>query len=183
MKHILATLATVLACSAQAQIYELDEQDLSQVIGRDGLSIKAHMVFGGSSTGTGVSEVKPNSIYLGFGEYTGSAAYIALEHLQGYIHFDTPLLIDVVDYGVGGTGLPAAVQFTLPSSITMAVGIDSISAQSGLSVEKQQINVVDHTSGAVLRQEVVNMRDLGGISLVGRMQFTPGSAVQIFGHK
>jgi hypothetical protein len=65
----------------------------------------------------------------------------------------------------------------------MAVGIDSISAQSALTVEKQQINVVDHTSGAVLRQEVVNMRDLGGISLVGRMQFTPGSAVQIFGHK
>ena len=103
--------------------------------------------------------------------------------MNGYIHFDTPLLIDVVDNGAGGTGLPAAVQFTLPSSITVDLGIDSISAQTGLAVEKQQVNVVDHTSGAVLRQEVVNVRDLGGISLVGKMQFTPGSYVQIFGHK
>lgn len=180
MKHILATSAFVLACSAQAQIHELDEQDLSQVIGRDGLSIKAHMEFGGTSTGTGINEVKTNSIYFGFGEYSGSPAYIALEHLHGYIHFDTPLLIDVVN---NGPSLPAAVQFTMPTSITMELGIDSISAQTGLAVEKQQINVVDHTSGAVLRQEVVNVRDLGGISLVGRMQFTPGSAVQIFGHK
>ncbi len=180
MKHILATSAFVFACSAQAQIYELDEQDLSQIIGRDGLSIKAHMEFGGTSTGTGINEVKTNSIYFGFGEYSGSPAYIALEHLHGYIHFDTPLMIDVVN---SGPSLPAAVQFTMPTSITMELGIDSISAQSGLAVEKQQVNVVDHTSGAVLRQEVVNVRDLGVISLVGRMQFTPGSAVQIFGHK
>lgn len=183
MKRILATSAVLLACSAQAQVYELDEQDLSQVIGRDGLSIKAHMEFGGTSTGTGINEIKTNSIYFGFGEYAGTPAYIALEHLHGYIHFDTPLLIDVVDNSAGGTGLPAAVQFTMPTSITMELGIDSISAQSGLAVEKQQVNVVDHTSGAVLRQEVVNVRDLGGISLAGRMQFTPGSAVQIFGHK
>ena len=183
MKRILAVTAIWFACSAHAQIYELDEQDLSQVTGRDGLSIKAHMVFGGASTGSGINEVKTNSIYFGFGEYSGSPAYIALEHLNGYIHFDTPLMIDVLDYGVGGSGLPAVVQFTMPTSITTELGIDSISAQSGLAVEKQQVNVVDHTSGAVLRQEVVNVRDLGGISLVGRMQFTPGSAVQIFGHK
>jgi hypothetical protein len=99
------------------------------------------------------------------------------------VHFVTPLKIDVVDNGAGGTGLPAAVQFTMPEAIQMELGIDSISAQPGLVVEKESINVVDHSTGVVLRQEVVNKRDLGGIRLTGRMEFTPGSHVQIFGHK
>lgn len=183
MKKILSAAGFLIATCVQAQIHELDETDLSEVTGRDGLSIKAHMVFGGTSTGSGVSEVKTNSIYFGFGEYSGTPAYIGLEHLNGYIHFVTPLKIDVVDYGFGGTGLPATVQFTMPSSIQMEFGIDSISAQNGLVIEKDLVNVVDHTSGVVLRQEVVNKRDLGGISLNGRMEFTPGSFVQIFGHK
>lgn len=183
MKKILSAAGLLIAACVQAQIHELDETDLSEVTGRDGLSIKAHMVFGGTSTGSGVSEVKTNSIYFGFGEYSGTPAYIGLEHLNGYIHFVTPLKIDVVDYGFGGTGLPATVQFTMPSAIQMEFGIDSISAQNGLVIEKDLVNVVDHTSGVVLRQEVVNKRDLGGISLNGRMEFTPGSFVQIFGHK
>jgi hypothetical protein len=180
MKKILSVACLLIAACAQAQIHELDETDLSEVSGRDGLAIKAHMVFGGVSTGSGVNEVKTNSIYLGFGEYAGTPAYIGLEHLNGYVHFVTPLLIDVVD---NGAGLPVAVQFTMPGSIQMELGIDSISAQSGLIIEKEMVNVVDHTSGVVLRQEVVNKHDLGGISLNGRMEFTPGSFVQIFGHK
>lgn len=183
MKKTLSIAGLLMATCVQAQINELNEQDLSEVIGRDGLSIKAHMVFGGTSTGSGVNEVKTNSIYFGFGEYIGSPAYIGLEHLNGYIHFVTPLKIDVVDNGAGGTGLPAAVQFTMPGAIQMEIGIDSISAQNGLVIEKELVNVVDHSSGVVLRQEVVNKRDIGGISLNGRMEFTPGSYVQIFGHK
>lgn len=180
MKKILSIAGLLVATCVQAQIHELDETGLSDVIGRDGLSIKVHMQFGGTSTGSDVNEVKTNSIYFGFGEYSGSPAYIGLEHLNGYVHFVTPLLIDVVD---NGASLPAAVQFTMPGIIQMELGIDSISAQSGLVIEKEQVNVVDHVTGAVLRQEVVNKRDLGGISLNGRMEFTPGSYVQIFGHK
>lgn len=180
MKKTLSIVSLLVATYAQAQIHELDEAGLSDVIGRDGLSIKAHMRFGGTSTDSGVNEVKTNSIYFGFGEYAGTPAYIGLEHLNGYVHFVTPLLLDVVD---NGPGLPAAVQFTMPGIIQMELGIDSISAQSGLVIEKELVNVVDHTSGVVLRQEVVNKRDLGGISLNGRMEFTPGSFVQIFGHK
>ena len=184
MRHWCFSIVVLLCSSiAHAQIAELDERGLSEVTGQDGLSIKAHMVFGGTSTGSGVNEIKPNSIYFGFGEYAGTPAYIALEHLNGYVHFVTPLKIDVVDNGAGGTGLPAAVQFTMPEAIQMELGIDSISAQPGLVVEKESINVVDHSTGVVLRQEVVNKRDLGGIRLTGRMEFTPGSHVQIFGHK
>lgn len=180
MKKTLLVAALLAPMFAAAQVEELDEAGLAAVTGQDGLSIKrAHFHFGGTSTGVGVSEKKPNSIYYGFDESTASPAYIALEHLNGYIDFQTPLLIDVVQDGPDSTSV---IRFTLPTSIDIDLGIDSISAQTGLSVDKELVNVVDHSSGAVLRQEVVNRYDIGGVRVTGRMTFTPGSYVQIFGH-
>lgn len=180
MKKLLIAAGMLVPFMAAAQIQELEESDLAQVSGRDGLSInRAHWNFGGVSTGSGVNEKKPNSIYFGFDESTSKPTYIALEHLNGYIDFQTPLLIDVV---VDAPTSIAAVRFTLPTSIDIDLGIDSISAQTGLAVEKEMVNVVDHSSGALLRQEVVNKNDIGGARITGRMTFTPGSYVQIFGH-
>lgn len=180
MKHLLLIAGLLMPLSVLAQIQELDEADLATVTGRDGLSIKrARFNFGGTSTGSGVSEKKPNSVYFGFDEATSTPAYIALEHLNGYIDFQTPLLIDVVKESADS---PAVVRFTLPTSIDIDLGIDSISAQTGLAIEKEVVNVVDHSNGAQLRQEVVNKYDIGGVRVTGRMTFTPGSYVQIFGH-
>lgn len=180
MKKTLVIAALLLPGLVAAQVEELDEAGLAAVSGQDGLSIKrAHFHFGGTSTGVGVNEKKPNSIYFGFDEATASPAYIALEHLNGYIDFQTPLLIDVVQDGPGSTSV---IRFTLPSAIDINLGIESISAQTGLLVDKELVNVVDHSSGAVLRQEVVNRHDIGGLQITGRMTFTPGSYVQIFGH-
>ncbi|MFO1379962.1 MAG: hypothetical protein U1F63_06315 [Chitinivorax sp.] len=180
MKKLLVIAGLLLPLLAAAQIEELEESDLAQVSGQDGLSInRARLNFGGVSTGTGINEKKTNSIYFGFDESSGKPTYLALEHLNGYIDFQTPLLIDVV---VDTPTSIAAVRFTLPTSIDIDLGIDSISAQTGLAIDKELVNVVDHNSGALLRQEVVNRNDIGGIRVTGRMAFTPGSYVQIFGH-
>ncbi len=179
-KKLLLSVSLLLPLVAMAQIEELDETMLASVHGQDGLTIKrAHFNFGGVSTGTGVNEKKPNSIYFGFDQASGKPGYLALEHVNGYVDFQTPLLIDVVNEG---GSVPAAVRFTLPDYIDVNMGVDSISAQSGLAIEKELVNVVDHSSGALLRQEAITKHSVGGLQFTGRVAYNPGSYVQIFGH-
>lgn len=179
MRALLAALL-ILPAIAMAQPQELEDGVLSDVTGQDGLSIRRlHFEFGGEAQGSGTSVFKTNSIYFGFDEATGSkAAYLAYEHLHGYIDFQTPLLIDVVSNGLGN---PDSVMFTLPQYIDIDLAWDSISVQGSLGVAREQVNIVSQT-GVVQRQEYEPINNLGSTQFVGRVQFNSGSWIKMFGH-
>ncbi|WP_137940159.1 hypothetical protein [Chitinivorax sp. B] len=185
--HVVAFLLLCMTMVAHAEVLELVDSDLAEMTGQEGLSIKQlHYEFGGKSGGTGIDEVKANSLFFGFNEASGQPAFIVLEHLNGFIEWkgmpafnNTPMLLDVVNNGIGS---PGAVQLTLPGYVNIDLGIDSISTQSGLRVEREALTIVERLSGSPVRVEYEPKRDLGALRFTGQVQFNSGSWVKFFGH-
>jgi hypothetical protein len=120
----LLTLLPLLLCGAAraGDLKPLDDEALSQVAARDGVSIAAHIVI---NDPTLVGAVADSRMSLGFGG-DGAMRYIVLKNVRGVVdlagvHIDAAKKPDGTDY-VAVT-LPGYVKFT-------NLGFESLSVQS-----------------------------------------------------
>jgi hypothetical protein len=123
MKQALWLLALCAAPLHAAPPQPLDDAQLAQVGGRDGISFAAHVVI---NDPTLVGAVSDSRLSLGFADTNGQSRYLVLRNVRGVIDMST-IAIDVHARADGGDyvalSLPGTVKFT-------HFGFESMSVQN-----------------------------------------------------
>ncbi len=124
MKRSLASVAFSIAVQAGAQpLHALDDSDLAQVAGQDGVSFAAHIVINDPTLAGAVSDSR---LSLGFAGADGSRRYLVLRNVRGVIDMAT-VGIDVHTRPDGGDYLA----LTLPGTVRFErFGFASMSVQN-----------------------------------------------------
>jgi hypothetical protein len=123
VKRALWLLAFCAASAHAAPPQPLDDEQLAQVGGRDGISFVAHVVI---NDPTLVGAVSDSRLSLGFADSNGQSRYLVLRNVRGVVDMST-ISIDVHSRPDGGD----YVSLTLPNTVKFSrFGFESMSVQN-----------------------------------------------------
>ena len=124
MGRLLAAVLALLCCAhaTAAPLQALDDRELAQVTGRDGLDFAAHIVINNPNL---VGAVADSRLSIGFNG-GGQDSYIVIKNLRG--------TVDMFSVGLSAQKMPSgsdAIQIDLPGYVNYTnFGFESLSAQS-----------------------------------------------------